>query len=361
MPSVLLGLALLLLAVPTSAQEPERAPDAPGDRSLYPLRLPFLAFGPLRPGSETGVDIVLGQANTFTHSWHPKAIKNEFGTLGRPFTLAEAETLHARHPQDSIFFVDADVTRVSVVAALRLAPGLSAAVEIPWISFSAIHGDGFIESFHRAFGFGDSEERLSFPRNRFQIVLQSPEGPLRFVDRTPSSGLGDAVVTASWRGETTGGWRLEADLALKVPTGDADQFRGSGSVDGGLLLGTSRSFGSSKRWTFRAEGGVVLPGSTRGANPLALDPSAFFRLLVAGQVRVWSRTWISVAGVAEQSPLHRQSIGDVTAAGVAASLGLAQRVHGLGLLELSITEHLPSFGDTPDVAATLRLRCGFVR
>src|SRR5271169_5254373 len=355
------GVIIVLLGAPISAQEPEGAPEAPGDRSLYPLFIPFLNLGPLRPESETGVDITLAYANTFSHSWHAKAIKNEFGTLDQPFSLYEAETLHARFPQDNIFFVDADVTRLSVFASLRLASGFSASLEVPWISFAAIRGDGFIEDFHRTFGLGDTQERLSFPRNRFQIVLQSPNGPLQFVDETPSSGLGDVVATTSWRGETSRGFRFSADLALKLPTGDADQFRGSGSLDGGLLLGTSKNFGSSKRWTLRIEGGVVLPGRYRGAIPLALDPSAFFRLLVAGQVRIWSRTWVSLSAVAEQSPLHQQNLGNVAAASGAISLGLAQHILGLGLLELSVTEHLPSPGDTTDIAATLRFRYDLAR
>jgi hypothetical protein len=133
------------------------APEAPGDRSLYPLRVPFLNLGPLRPEGGTGIDITLAYANTFSHSWHASALKFEFGTLGQPFSRSEAETLHSRHPQDNIFFVDADVTRLSVFASLRLARGFSAALEIPWISFSAIRGDAFIEGFHRTFGLGDTE------------------------------------------------------------------------------------------------------------------------------------------------------------------------------------------------------------
>jgi hypothetical protein len=171
--------------------------------------------------------------------------------------------------------------------------------------------------------------------------------------------MGDVVATTFWRGEATWGWRLGVDLALKFPTGDADQFRGSGSLDGGLLLGTSKDFGRSKRWTLRAEGGVVLPGRYRGAVPLTLDPSAFFRLLIAGQVRIWSRTWISLDAVAEQSPLHKQNLGNVAAASAGVSLGLAQRVSRRGLLELSVIEHIPSFGDTADVAAALRFKCDF--
>ncbi len=346
----------VVLALFVSRSAP--AIEAPGVRSLYPLSLPFLHFGPLRPEGCSDLDLTFAYANTFSHSWHPNAIKLEMGTQGRPFLRSEAEELHLRHPQDTIYFVDGDVTRVALFGALSLGKGFAIGLEIPWISFGALQLDSAVDGFHRGFGIPDSQ-RQWFPRGRFQIVLQAPDGPLHFFDRTPSAGLADIVSTLRWRGETAGRWHLGVDLAIKLPSGNPDEFRGSGSVDGGLLLGAWNSFGPRQRWTFQVEGGVVVPGPYRGSLPLPLDPAAFFRLLLGIQFRLGSGTTLSLAGVREQSALHRQNLGDVTATSGEVSLGLAQSLFGQGVLELSITENLPRLGDAPDLVAALRFRWGF--
>lgn len=350
-PAVLVAVAL---AVSRSAPGIE----APGVRSLYPLGLPFLHFGPLRPGDGDVLDLTIAYANTFSHSWQPNAIKTELGTVGRPFLRSEAEELHRRYPNDTLFFVDGEVTRVALFGAVSLGKGISVGLEIPWISFGALQLDQAIEDFHRAFGL-PSSQRPDFPRDRFQVVLQAPNGPLEFFDRTPSAGLGDMVLTVSWRGETATRWHLAADAALKLPTGNPDEFRGSGSVDGGVLLGAWRSFGSSGRWTAQIECGVVVPGPYRASLPLILDPAPFLRLLLGVQARVGSGTVFSLAGVWEQSVLHGLNLGDVAAPNVQVSLGIAQRVFTRAYLELSVTEHIPRLGDTADVGAALQLRWGF--
>ena len=343
-------MALALLG-PRSAT----AIEAPGVRSLYLLSIPFLHFGPLRPEGGADLDLTIAYGNTFSHSWHPNAIKLEFGTQGRPFLRSEAEELHLRHPQDTIFFVDGDVTRIALFAALPIGRGFAVGLEVPWVSFSALHLDSAVDGFHRAFGIPESQ-RQWFPKRRFQIVLQSPGGPLVYFDCAPGAGLSDIVTTLRWRGEMAGRWHFAADLALKLPTGNADELRGSGSIDGGLLLGIWKSFGSSERWTLLAEGSVVVPGPYRGSLPLPLDPATFFRGLFGLQFRIGSGTFVSLAGVRQQSALHRQDLGDVTAASGEVSLGLAQRLFGHGMVELSITENVPRLGDAPDLVAAFRLR-----
>ncbi len=354
--SGLAAVAVALVAASTApAAEPLAAPPPPGERSLDPLDLPFLHFGPLRPRDGSGIDVSVAGGNTFSHSWHAMAIKTEFGTLGQPFTLVEAEELHRRHPQDTIYFIDGDVSRVSLLGWLSIGGGFSAGLEIPWISFDALHLDSFIEGFHQVFGLADSQ-RPSFPRNRFQVVLQAPYGPLRFFDRIPGPGIGDVVTTLTFRHGIGGGWNLAAQLALKLPSGNADELRGSGSVDGGLLVDASTCFGSTRRWTLRLDGGLVLPGPYRGGIPLGLDPSLFWRLSATGQLRIGSKTWVSLGGAAEESPLHRQNLGDVAAAAGTATLGVSRSLFRRALVELWLTEHLPRYGDTADVTFGLRMR-----
>lgn len=348
-------LAAIWVTSQAPGAEPEPAPPVPGDRSLYLLTLPFLQFGPFRSAMGSGVDVSLFTANTFSHSWHPDAIKTEFGTLGQPFTRAEAEELHLRHPHDTIYFIDGDTTRVSALATLAVGSGLSLGLEVPWISFDGPRTDSFIEGFHRTFGLGDSQ-RLSSPRNRFQVVLQAPNGPLYFHDQTPTEGLGDIVTTLSWQREMPDRWHLAAQLALKLPTGDADQFRGSGSFDGGLLVAVTKGLGEVERWTLRFEGSVVAPGRYRGSAPLGLDPSVFFRAMLGAQLRIGSLTWVSIGAAAEQSPFHRENLLDVSQTAASVSLGISRRLFERCLAEIWVTEHLPSFGDSADVGFGLRLR-----
>lgn len=142
----------------------------PGTRSVYVFDVPFLHFGPMDvsspiPGKLT-FDFELGYGNTFSHTWHPQAIHNEFGRNSLPFSRNEAEILHGRHPEDFIAFVDVDVTRVALRAILGLTEHLSAALEVPYVSFAGLRLDSTVESFHRVFGLYDGE-RASFPRSQY--------------------------------------------------------------------------------------------------------------------------------------------------------------------------------------------------
>lgn len=253
-------------------------------------------------------DFELGYGNTFSHTWHPQAIHNEFGRNSLPFSRNEAEILHGRHPEDFIAFVDVDVTRVALRAILGLTEHLSAALEVPYVSFAGLRLDSTVESFHRVFGLYDGE-RASFPRSQHLVVRQRPFGSLEYDDRQPTAGLSDAVATLRYRGDTAG-VRLSADLAIKAPTGDADQARGAGAVDAGLLVGALTRFGKGSRFGLRAEAGLVIPGSFRGNTVTRFDVAAFARLLVAVDARVGRNTSLAASAAWEQSPFRRDSLGD---------------------------------------------------
>jgi hypothetical protein len=290
--------------------------------------------------------------NTFSHTWHARALHVERGLENAPFTREEAEVLHARHPQDVIAFVDGEVTRVALRAALGIGRGASVSLEVPWISFGALHLDGAIESFHGAFGLSASQ-RGFFPRGRFAIVQQRPGGGLEYQDETPRAGLGDAVLYAQLFRETDAGTRLGAQLAVKLPTGDADEWRGSGSFDAGILFGASRDL--SRRLAARIETGAVLPGRFRGRVAATFRPSPFLRLLGAIAWRPGPGTSLWAAAVLEQSPERRDDRGDAGRTGAEVALGVAWRVGRAGV-SLSLSENLPWYGDAADVAVRLALR-----
>jgi hypothetical protein len=326
---------------------------------VYVLDVPFLHFGPPdiaapRPG-RVSLDFDVAYGNTFSHTWHPQAIHNELGRNGLPFSREEAETLHERHPQDFIAFIDADVTRLALRATMGLTENLSVAVELPYVSFTALRLDSAVESFHRAFGLYD-EQRRSFSENQYLVVRQRPFGPLEFDDRRPTAGLSDVVANLQYRGDIADAMRLSADVAVKAPTGDADQARGSGSFDAGLLVGALYRFGGGHRFGLRDEAGLVVPGPFRGNRITTFDVSAFARFLAAADVRIGTGTFLSASATWEQSPFRRDSIGDEAVTAVDVTLGLSRRFGDHFVASLAFLENLSHFGDDTDFSVALSVK-----
>lgn len=341
-----------------TAEEADPGPPVPGTRSLYLLHVPFLHFGPQdtsapRPHA-VALDLDAAYGNTFSHTWHPKAIHDEFQKNGLAFSREEAETLHERHPEDVIAFIDGEVTRVALRGAYGFSERLSAALEIPWISFGALDFDSGIESFHSAFGLFDGR-RADFPRGQFMIVRQRAFGRLEFENHRPSAGLGDMTASLRYR-DRLGALLVSADLVVKLPTGDADEYRGSGSFDGGLLVGALYRFGATGRWELRAEGGVVVPGAFRGNTPTTFDVATFLRFLAAADVRLGRRTFVALSATAEQSPFRHDAVGDGAGTAVDVTFGLSHRFGDHVLASLALTENVPRYGDAADVTVSLGLK-----
>jgi hypothetical protein len=353
------GVALFLAAAPVRAQPVDPGPPLPGTRSLYLLDVPFLHFGPLdlsqpRPGTGS-FDLQVGYGNTFSHTWHPQAIHNEFQRNGLPFSLEEAETLHGRQTADFIAFVDGEVTRAALRGSWGLSDRFSLAVEIPFVSYDAVHLEGAIETFHGALGLYDGQRR-NFPADQFVIVRQRPSGRLEYDNRMPAAGLSDVTATLRYRDRLESGLAFSADVTLKAPTGDANEYRGSGSVDAGVLVGALYRFGTAGRWGVRVEGGYVVPGSYRGHTVTTFEVASFARLLAAADVRVGRNTFLALSATWEQSSFRRDAVGDEAAPSLDVTLGISRRFGEHLLASLALVENVPSLGDSTDIALALAIK-----
>jgi hypothetical protein len=181
-------------------------------------------------------------------------------------------------------------------------------------------------------------------------VLQRPGGALTFDGRVPSDGWGDTTATLSWRPPRQSGWKLGADMAVKAPTGRAEDYGGSGSWDAGAL-GFARRDG--ERWSWDAEMGVVVPGKWRAAAGLPVGP--FARVLLGATRSVGTRTRIGASATVEQSPFRRDAMGDVSRTGVEFGLGIERDFASRGRARLTLTDSLWDLGDRADFGVTLKL------
>ncbi len=325
-----------------------------GERSFHLLHVPFLDFGPADPSASEPGEITWTEetayASTFSSTWHAPSFQKIFGLVGKPFTQAEADAIHREFPSDGVFLLESDLLRVGLAARFGLAPTLSVSAELVYISHDAIHGGSAIEAFHRAFGFRDSG-RDEFPADAFSVVLQRPNHALTFDDRPPDSGFGDTTATLSWRPGTAGAVRFGVDAAVKSPTGSARDFNGSGSWDGGAL-----AFGryDGRRWAFDAEAGWIVPG--RWKNAASLDTAPFARALVGATRRFGERTWIGISSTFEQSPFHRERMGDLSDLGWEIAGGFEHRYAAGWSAGMTLTENTPIFKSRADVGLALRVR-----
>jgi hypothetical protein len=160
--------------------------------------------------------------------------------------------------------LDGETTRFTVAARYGLFPRMEVGVKIPYISYNGGFLDGFIESYHGAFGFPNGG-RDQAPKNRL-LYRYRRDGVEKIRSDSSGAGIGDLQLTTAFPiyEETNQGMTLNA--ALKLPTGDSDQLRGSGSTDLSLWLheriggefasGNWASFGSAGI-LFMTEGNVL--------------------------------------------------------------------------------------------------------
>ena len=347
-------LAMMLAGRGAAAGQSGDAPWGPpfGQRSLYVLHAPLLDFAPADPDvpARGGFRVALesAYANSFSHSWHASLYHRALGPAGTPFRQDEALAIHRDFPNETAWFVDADLLRTSLKADVAISPATYVSVEVPYLSREAITADRFIYSFHRAFGLSQAG-REAFPRGAFLVMLQPANGPLEFAS-SGSSGVGDVQGTFSWRPPPLDSkTSLGVDVAVKAPTGSARDFNGSGRWDGGLLVFLARS---GARWRVETEASVVFPGGWSA--PVQIETSPFVRLFLSATRRFGPRTRIGVSVTAAQSPFRSARLGAVSHIGSEVALGLERDISRWSA-RMTVTEHIAAAGDRADVGLSLRL------
>lgn len=152
--------------------------------------------------------------------------------------------------------LDGETTRFTLAARYGLLPRMEIGIKIPYISHSGGFLDGFLEGYHGLFGFPNGG-RDQAPKNRLRYRYRY-DGVDKIRIDSSGSGIGDLQLTTAFPlfEEKNQGMTLNA--ALKLPTGDSDQLRGSGSTDLSLWLheriGGAFAAGS---WTSYGSAGIL--------------------------------------------------------------------------------------------------------
>ena len=155
--------------------------------------------------------------------------------------------------------LDGETYRLNLTGRLGIASRFEAGFELPWIFQNGGFLDGFIENYHTTFGFRQNG-RDQAPKGRLLFNYQRNGASLFRVDQS-NSGIGDVRLTAGYQlyreaGEHSGALALRA--SLKLPTGDSNELRGSGSTDLALWLSAGKGWKTgSGLWEVFGGGGVL--------------------------------------------------------------------------------------------------------
>ena len=278
--------------------------------------------------------------------------------MGLNTILSNNHTVHDNAREE--ITLDGETAVATITARHGLFPRFEVSVKIPYVSHSGGFLDGFIDGYHRTFGFREGGRNLA-PRNRL-LYRYRRDGSDRVLLDTSGSGIGDLALTAAWqlyqsssaRGEKEG---LVLNMSLKPPTGDSDELRGSGSTDIALwLTGGAESNFEFGKWTSYGALGMLFLTEGKVLPEQQKNWAAFGSLGLAWRPLNWLAFKIQADA---HTPLYSQSdLKELSAGSVQLITGGTLYLSEKTSLDIGVGEDLV-VNTAPDVSFHLTLRSRF--
>ncbi|NPV04657.1 MAG: DUF3187 family protein [Syntrophaceae bacterium] len=254
--------------------------------------------------------------------------------------------------------LDGETVRLSLAGRMGIGARTEIGFELPWIRQGGGFLDGFIESYHRTFGFPQGG-RDKAPGGRILFQYQRNGVNRVYVGRS-GSGIGDVRLGGGVQLIADGGENpraLALRASLKLPTGNSGDLHGSGSTDLALWLAASRGWkAGGGHWGLFGGAGVmgmtdgdVLPDQQKNAVALG-------SLGAGWQPLAWLTLKVQLDG---HTAFYRDSdLAELGSASVQAVLGGTLHVSERTALDIGVAEDL-AVKTAPDVVFHFALRHRF--
>ncbi len=295
----------------------------------------------------------------------PLQVKNQFPLfiyLNAPYpeSAATGDSFYAGLSHSSVFMtknsqnwsvnLDMEITELNL-RLKKVIPGFfEFGIEVPVVVSASGFMDGFLESYHKTFGFSDYG-RDTRPANSFLYEVRR-DGAVVIQGRNGDIGIGDLRLTAK-REIRSNDPVISIRAEVELPTGSASQGQGSGSIDTGLTLLLDKKI--SERIISYWNAGVIFPGVLRAKEAVALRTSFYGGAAI--EAAIWNHFSLIVQAMFQTSPFPKTDIGSIDR--VAALLTFGGRYSsGKNSLEFSLTED-PNTAGAPDVTFNLTYRRRF--
>ena len=251
---------------------------------------------------------------------------------------------------DEVLFLDGETSELSIRHRQRIGPCWQLEAFVPFVSHNEGEFDRAIDDWHQVFGLRDAD-RDSVPFSALTYSYQDRDGKRVVVD-SPQSGLGDIQLSlqrslgCSATADSTTSESI-ARAGVKLPTGNANELRGSGALDLYFDI-QSPVFSNGGRWRAGGTVGALYTGAT--------DRFAQQKRLVAygsyGVQFVQSHRWRILGQLDWHTPFYTSDLRELGGRSVSLTVGVRYLVPNDQTIELSISEDA-AIDTTPDIVARL--------
>ena len=142
------------------------------------------------------------------------------GSISNHFTVQESGS--------ESLLLDGQSNVLSVGVRYRVADTWDAELSIPWRHHTGGFTDNLITEWHKLFGLPNAD-RDRYPVNDLRYHLSLPDHQRQL--HQPVSGIGDVQIAFNRRWLKFDGGQLSVGVGVKLPTGEADKWLGSGATD----------------------------------------------------------------------------------------------------------------------------------
>lgn len=167
-----------------------------------------------------------------------------------------ASTSLAQRAGAEQLIVDAEIREARLTLGHALPAGFVAQLQVPYRYTGGGVLDDAIDGWHDLFGLPEGA-RATMPTDRIRIAY-ARNGSVLFDVNSSTSGLADISLDVGRSLHATTAGSVAAWMSIKLPTGDADRFTGSGATDVSVAVAGERLLG--KGWSVFGQAGVTWLG-----------------------------------------------------------------------------------------------------
>ncbi len=272
-------------------------------------------------------------------------IENSFSA-----SLSYSSVYMVRESTEWYVGLDMEVTELNLRLKKNIKDFLEVGVDIPIVSFSSGFMDGFINSFHEAFGLRDYG-RSNRPDNAFLYDVRR-EGVPVIDGRGGRITIGDIRLSLK-KPILYGDPSISIKGDVEFPTGDAKDGYGNGSFDAGIAMLLDKKLGEKVKTYLNI--GAVFPGDLKGYEKVELKEYIYG----GAGVEAYLLKNLSLLGQVfiQGSPYPKTDIATVDRTAVLLSFG-GRYLFGKNSFELSFTED-PNISGAPDFTLNFSYKRNF--